>query len=111
MFASSHAKSLQLHLTLCNTIDYSLWLLCPWDSPGQEHWSGLPCLPTGALPDPEIEPASLTHAALAGGFFTTSTTYGSIIHKSQYRDDDDVILFYKYIYIYIYMNISQPQNE
>ena len=33
-------------------------------------WSGLP----GDLPNPGIEPASLTSLALAGGFFTTSTT-------------------------------------
>ena len=31
----------------------------------QEYWSGLPFLPPGNIPDPEIEPA------LAGGFFTT----------------------------------------
>ena len=24
----------------------------------QEYWSGLPCLPTGDLPNPEIEPVS-----------------------------------------------------
>ena len=40
----------------------------------QEYWSGLPCPPAGELPDPGIEPASLTSPALAGGFFTTSTT-------------------------------------
>ena len=37
----------------------------------QEYWSGLPCPPPGDLPDPGIEPASLTSPALAGGFFTT----------------------------------------
>ena len=41
----------------------------------QEHWSGLPCPPPGNLPDPGIEPASLTFPALAGGFFATSTTW------------------------------------
>ena len=39
----------------------------------QEYWSGLPCPPSGDLPDPGIEPASLTSSALAGGFFTTGT--------------------------------------
>ena len=34
----------------------------------QEYWSGLPFLPIGGLPDPEIKPAS---PALADGFFTT----------------------------------------
>ena len=41
----------------------------------QEYWSGLPCPPPGDLPDPEIEPESLTSPALAGGFFTTSATW------------------------------------
>ena len=40
-----------------------------------EYWSGLPCPPPGNLPDPRIEPASLMSPALAGGFFTTSTTW------------------------------------
>ena len=44
----------------------------------QEYWSGLPCLPPGALPDPEIEPMSLMSPALAGGFFTTSATWEAI---------------------------------
>ena len=38
----------------------------------QEHWSGLPCPPPGDLPDHGIQSVSL---ALAGGFFTTSTTW------------------------------------
>ena len=41
----------------------------------QEYWSGLPCPPPGDLPDPGIEPSSLISPALAGGFFTTSTTW------------------------------------
>ena len=41
----------------------------------QEDWSGLPFPPAGDLPDPGIEPASLTSPALAGGFFTTSATW------------------------------------
>ena len=39
----------------------------------QEYWSGLPCPAPGDLPDPGIEPTSLTSPALAGRFFTTST--------------------------------------
>ena len=35
--------------------------------PEQEYWSGLPFLPPGGLPDPEIKPVSL---ALVDGFFT-----------------------------------------
>ena len=48
--------------------------LCPWDSLGKNTKSGLPCPSPGNLPDPGIEPASLTSPALAGRFFTTSIT-------------------------------------
>ena len=41
----------------------------------QEYWSGLPCPPPGDLPNPGIEPMSLRSPVLAGGFFTTSTTW------------------------------------
>ena len=43
--------------------------------PRQEHWSGLPCLPPGDLPNPGTELMSLLSPALAGGFFTTSATW------------------------------------
>ena len=36
---------------------------------------GLPFPPPGDLPDPGIEPTSLTFHALASEFFTTSATY------------------------------------
>ena len=53
--------------------------------PRQEHWSGLPCPPPpGDLPDPGIEPASLTSPALAAGFFTTSTTWEA--QSSEWKD-------------------------
>ena len=41
----------------------------------QEYWSGLPCPPAGNLPDPGIEPASLTSPSLARRFFSTSMTW------------------------------------
>ena len=41
----------------------------------QESWIGLPCPPPGDLPHPEIKPESLLSPALAGRFFTTSTTW------------------------------------
>ena len=69
---------LQSCLTLCDPMDCSL--------PGssihgvfrQEYWSGLPCPPPGHLPDPFIEPTSLMSPALAGGFFTTRTTWEAL---------------------------------
>jgi len=44
----------------------------------QEYWSGLPFLTPGNFPDPGIKPASLVSYALAGGFFTTSTTWEAL---------------------------------
>ena len=48
----------------------------------QEYWSGLPCLPPGDLPDPGTEPES---PALAGGFFTTSTTWEADSSRSGFK--------------------------
>ena len=41
----------------------------------QEYWSGLPCTLPRDHPDPKMEPMSLMSPALAGGLFTTSTTW------------------------------------
>ena len=41
----------------------------------QEYWNGLSCPPPGDLPDPGMEPVSLTSPALGGGFFTTSANW------------------------------------
>ena len=41
----------------------------------QRHWSGLPFLLPGYLPNPEIECLSPVFPALAGRFFTSSTTW------------------------------------
>ena len=41
----------------------------------QDYLSGLLCPPPGDLPHSEIEPGSLRSPALAGRFFTTSTTW------------------------------------
>ena len=50
----------------------------------QEYWSRLSFPSPEHLPDPGIEPVSLTSPALAGGFFTTSTTW---VRKIQAEDD------------------------
>ena len=46
-----------------------------WGFSRQEYCSGLPCPAPGCLPDPGIEPASLTSPVLASRLFTTSTTW------------------------------------
>ena len=71
-------ESLQLCLSLCSPRDCSQASVSMGFS-RQEYWNGLPCLPPRDLPDPGIEPVSLMSPALAGGFFTTSTTQESHI--------------------------------
>ena len=41
----------------------------------QEYWSGFPCPPPEDFPNPGTKPLSLSSPALAGGFFTASTTW------------------------------------
>ena len=66
------AKLLQSCLTLCDPMDCQAPR--PWDFPGKNNWSELPCPAPGDLPDPGIKPLSLMCPALAGGFFTTGAT-------------------------------------
>ena len=46
----------------------------------QEDWNELPSPPPGDLPDPGIEPVSLTSPALAGRFFTTGATWEAPVY-------------------------------
>ena len=71
----SNAKWLQSCLTLCDPMDYSLQVSSVHGILMQEYWSGLPYPPPGDLPDSRSEPESLSSLTLAGGFFTTSTTW------------------------------------
>ena len=72
---SHHAKSLQLGPNLCDLMDLSCQAPLSMGFFRQEYCSGLPCHPLGALPNPGIEPTSLTSPASAGRFFTTSATW------------------------------------
>ena len=82
MFGSLYirAKSLQLCPTLCdpvNTVACKAPLSMGFSK--QEYQTGLPCPPPGDLPDPGIKPSSLMSPELAGGFFTTSTTWEALV--------------------------------
>ena len=66
MYMLSRFHHVQLFAT-----SYSLW-----DSPGKNTGVGLSFPSPGDLPDPGIEPPSLSSPALAGGLFTTSATWG-----------------------------------
>ena len=63
---------IQLYVTLC-TIAHQSPLSLGFSR--QEYWTGLPCPPPGDLPNPGIKPTSLPSPALAGGLFTTITTW------------------------------------
>ena len=47
----------------------------PMEFSRREQWSGVPFPTAGDLPDPGIEPVSLVSPALAGRFYTASTTW------------------------------------
>ena len=73
------AKLLQSCPTLCNPMDHSLQAPLPMAVSRQKSWSGLPCPSPGDLPDPGMEPASLTSPTFAGWSFTIGATW-----KAQY---------------------------
>ena len=73
-----YVKLLQLCPILCDPMDCSPPGSSVQGFSRQEYWSGLLCLPPGDLSDPGIKPASFTFPALAGGFFTTSTTWEAL---------------------------------
>ena len=84
----SHFSRVRLFVTWCR-----LWpaRICPWEtfSSRHEYWSGLLCPPPGDLPDPGIEATSLMSPALAGRFFTTSTTWevpDCLVHYNSIRE-------------------------
>ena len=69
----SHFSHVRLFATLWTTA-----LQAPL-SMRQEYWCGSPCPPPGDLPNPGIEPASLTSPTSAGGFSTTSATWEALL--------------------------------
>ena len=52
------------HSVVCDSLRYHglqpARLVYPWGFSSQEYWSGLPCPPSGHLPNPGIEPRSPT---------------------------------------------------
>ena len=75
--------------SVASVMSDSLWpyglqptrLLCSWDSPGKNTGVGCHFLLQGDLPDPGMEPVSLTSPALAGWFYGTSGTW-----EAQHRE-------------------------
>ena len=73
-----HAKSLQLCPAVCDPWTLALQAPLSMGSSRQGYCSGLPCPPPGELPTQgsNLRPICLS-PALAGGFFTPSTTWES----------------------------------
>ena len=73
---SGCANSLQLCPTLCNPTDcVARQASLSMGFSRQEYWSGLPFPYPGDLPDPGIEPMSLSSPAVAGRFFTAGPSH------------------------------------
>ena len=96
--------------------------LYPWGFSRQEYWSGLQFPSPGDLPNPGIEPQSLTSPALAGRFFTTSATLWpqARLHwrpkkKKLYLKKQSLInlitLKLKYMFMKMYHKESQKINS
>ena len=67
----------------CVQLFVTLWTVAhqaplPMGFSRQEYWRGLTCFLPGGLLHPGIQPASLSSLVLAGGFFTTSTTWEAL---------------------------------
>ena len=76
MLCQAYAKLLQTLLTLYNPMNYTAHQApLSIGFSRQEYWTELPFPSPGDLPDPGIKRRSLMSPALAGGFFTTSTTW------------------------------------
>ena len=82
------AKSLQLRWTLCDPLDCGLQTPLSMGFSRQEYWRGLPCPPPWDLPSPRTEPMSPECLALAGRFFTTSTTWEAPLLSNQVKENN-----------------------
>ena len=81
----SHFSCVRLFVTLW-TIDFQAPLSMGFSR--QEYWSEWPCPLPRDLPDPGIKFASLMSPALAGRFFTTSTTWSTVWKWSRSVESD-----------------------
>ena len=61
----------------------------------QDYWDKLPCLPPGDLPDPEMEPMSLSCPVLADQFFIISATWEVLVQQDLAPDPTSNILIIK----------------
>ena len=72
----------------------------------QEYWSGWPFPPPGDLPEPGLNLGLFTPPALAGKFFTTSTTWEA--QCTWYVCY--IYILYKYMCVYIYFLLEKKES-
>ena len=89
------AQSLSLVQLFVTPLTVALQVPLSMEFSRQGYWIGLPFPSPGDLPDPGIEPESL---ALAGGFFTTSTTFKIKINHIKMLS---FIYYYQFHYLVI----------
>ena len=73
--SSYFVKLLQSFLILCDPGIIACQAPLSMGFSRQEYWHWFPGPPPGDLPNPNIKMSSLVSPALAGGFFTASTTW------------------------------------
>ena len=78
MCVCAYVKSVQSCPALCDAIDCSHRLLCPWGSLGK-NIGGAAMPSPGDLPNSGTEPTSLMSPALTDRFFTTSNTWEALL--------------------------------
>ena len=88
---------------MSDPITVACWALLSMEFSRQEYWSGLPCPPPGDFPNPGIEPTSLMSPALAGWFFTTSTTWEA------YNWTEHALKKYRVVPAHKYIVVGLPQ--
>ena len=111
---------LQWCLTLCNPMDCSPPSSAVHQIPRQEWWSGLLSPSPEDLPNSGIKPVSLMSSALAGGFFTVSTTWEAYIliisqfyFISFFKDVDHFLLVsmeFVTVLLLLYVLVFHPQS-
>ena len=83
----------------------------------QEYRSGLPFPPSSrSLPNPEIEPASLVSAALAGRFFTTEPPEKSLLYMwtiafSRRKYSIFYTMYFNIVFMHVHRRIKKYTTE
>ena len=94
------AKSLQLCLTWCDPMEYSLPGYTVHIILQTRILSGLPCPPPWIVSDPWIKPTSLTSPVLADRLFTTSATWASPLLPGKQVHQHQLSRFHVYVLIH-----------